>query len=732
MVNNNKYLCISAVETVLSHKHGKLSKTVILARCVDLTLCEEPGYSIVPLVDNTTVPSVNNSKEVVSNQPFSIKVAQHHMACLKFYHQSIDGQLKTFHASVQLDEGQCALEIVPCQGNESVEDWQSHCKSAVDAFIGSLTVETLGIAVDKRDIMHPVIDMMVQQEKALHIEYAQGSITITGEQSDVNRVKKKLEESYQAIVSETIPIKDEKFFLLLTAKLKYRFPEDPLEVQASTNPDDHSVTIAGFEEKCETFKNDLQKQMNHMQCVPVLLNDLFVEFLCTESGKILLKYYAQSFRSEIVTYFDSTGKLFILGTAESQVAINKLIQIIQSGLYCFHIACPPSADKFCQGKEWLAFSTKLALKQFVQITIAMHRIKVIGDIRLSDPVKKQIEKFVDSESQPMKQFKLCNAQWRVIQTYLTKKWQRLEKELRREKQIQLVLPDTHDEDPVIIVEGEMSKVELAGKKIETLLSLIVSSTPIKQIPCGVVKYFLSEKGKAAVEQIEQKEHSCVEISIENDSVNQPSLTDTLTKLNETNLGSPYIIKQRVLLLQVFAIDGVRVRKTDACLQELIKSRLFMDKIDDRVVSQITPKQRSTIEQKAKARNIDITIETSRIKHYIQMEGDLSSIVTLKQEIHSILHESHITETMKRDIKSAQAKVKWQRQNKSGAYEDYDILANYDIEQAYQSDQSASLFDIHIHDSIEQFNFQQMEARNKSDQSVCKIKRCRAKFGKFNL
>ena len=698
-----------------------------MARCVDLTLCKEPSYSIVPLVDNSTVPSLDNSKEVVSNQPFSIKVAQDYMACLKLYHQNIDDQLKTFHASMHLDEGQCALQIVPCQGNESIEDWQSHCKSAVDTFVGSLTVETLSISVDKKDIMHPVIDMMIQQEKALHIEYAQGSISIAGEQSDVNRMKKKLEESYQAIVSETIPIKDEKFFLLLTAKLKYRIPDDPLEIQASTNPDDHSVTITGFEEKCEAFKSDLQNQMNHMQCVPVLLNDLFIEFLCTESGKILLKYYAQSFRSEVVTYFDSTGKLFILGTAESQVAINKLIQIIQSGLYCFHIACPPSAEKFRQGKEWLDFCTKLALKQYVQIKSAMHRIIVIGDIRLSDPVKKQIVKFIDSECQPMKQFELCNAQWRVIQSYMTKKWQRLEKELRREKQIQLVVPDVHDEDPVIIVEGEMSKVELARKKIERFLSLIVSSTPNKQIRCDVVKYFLNKKGKTAVGQIEQKEHSCVQISIENDSADQLSLTDTLTRFNETSLGSPYIVKQRVLLLQVFAIDGEVVRKTDTCLQELIKSRLFMDKIDDRIVSQITPKQRSTIEQKAKAKNVDIIIEASRMKHYIQMEGDLSSIITLKQEIHSILHESHVTETMKRDIKGTQAKVKWQWQNKSGAYEDYDILANYDIEQAYQSDQSA-LFD--TQDSAEQFNFQQMETRNKNDQSVYKIKRSEVKFGKY--
>lgn len=695
-----------AVEAVLSHKHDKLSKSAFLARCVDLTLAEDPSYSIVPVV--------NHSKKVVSHKPFSIKVEQHYMPSLKFYHQDIDKQFSTLHATMQLDEGQCELHIVPCQENTSIKDWGSRCKSVVETFTRNLTVETLNISADKQDIMHPVIDKSIQQENALHIDYTHGTITIAGEQGDVNRVKEALNKSYQAIVSETIPIKDEKFFLLLTAKLKYE--THPLEVKASTNANDHSVTIMGFEEKCKQFKSDIDNQMTHVHCVPVLSNDQFNQFLCTETGKILLKYYLQPFRSEVVTYFEKSGDLFILGTTESQASINKSIQTIQSGLCCFQIACPPSAEKFLQDKEWLEFCMKLESKQFVQIKIAKHHIKVIGDTRLGEPVKEQIEKFIDSKCPPMKQFKLCNAQWRLVHTYLLKKWQKLEKELQREKQIQLVVPDLHDEDPIIIVEGGASQVEWAGKKIEQFLSLIVSSTPIRQVRCGIINYFFSEKGKATVQHIETKEHCCIQITIEYDS----------TSVGETNLFSP---KQQALLLQPFAIDSDKVKMTETCLQDLIKNRLFTDKIDDRIISQLTPEQCSTIEQKARARNVDVTIETGKTQHCIDLEGELSDIITLKQEIHSFLHQSDITESMQIDIKSTQAKVKWQWQNKSGIYEDYDALANYDIEQAYQCDQNA-LFD--LHDSKEQFDFQKMEAKNKNDQTVCKIVRSKTKFGKFYI
>ena len=687
-------------------------------RCVDLTLAEEPAYSIVPVIDD--------SKEVISHKPFTVNVAQHYMTCLKFYRQNIDDHLKTFHASMQLDVGQTKLHIFPCTGSESIDDWQVHCKSVVDTFMETLTVETLSFPDDKADIMHPVINTLVQQENTLNIMYAKGNVTIAGEQSDVQRVKEKLNKAYQTIVSETIPIRDEKFFVLLSAKLKYKAPDDPLEVQASINSDDHGVTITGFEEKCEEFKNDLHQQMNHMQCVPVLLNDLFLQFLCTESGKILLRYYVQYFRSEVVAYLDSAGNLFILGTEESRVAINKLIQTIQTGIFCFHIGCPPSIEKFCQGKEWLDFCAKLELKQFVQIKIAKHRIKVIGDVRLSSPVKEQIEKFFDSECQPTKQFKLCSAQWRVIQTYLNKKWRRLERELQRERQIQVVIPDMHDENPIIIVEGERSKIEWAGKKINQVLSLIITSTPIKQIRHGISKYFFSDKGKTAVKHIEENEHSCIQIAIEDDSVNQPILSGPPVKVD---LPSSTVVRQRVLHIQVFAIDIERVRKTDTCLQQLIKSRLFKDRIDDRIISQITAKQCSIIEQKAKVRNVDVTIEAGKMQHYIQLEGELSSIITLKQEIHSILHEPEITESMHRDIKSTQIKVKWQWQSVSGAYEDYDAVANYDIEQAYQADQNA-LYD--MQDSTEQFNFLKMEVKDKNHKTVYKIKRSKVRFGKFDI
>ena len=95
---------------------------------------------------------------------------------------------------------------------------------------------------------------------------------------------------------------------------------------------------------------------------------------------------------------------------------------------------------------------------------------------------------------------------------------------------------------------------------------------------------------------------------------------------------------------------------------------------------------------------------------------------MKPEIHAILNKISAEDSKLKDILSVQAKVKWQWENPSGGMEDYDPPANYAIEQAFQSSKAKR----HVYQSIrglrEEFDFQQMKAKDLKDQSVFKIKR----------
>ena len=209
--------------------------------------------------------------------------------------------------------------------------------------------------------------------------------------------------------------------------------------------------------------------------------------------------------------------------------------------------------------------------------------------------------------------------------------------------------------------------------------------------------------------------------------NSPSLPSAHSDVN-----IPAVTKSSELTIQVFADDIKKVEKTEACLQQLIENQLFTDKIDDKVISKLTSSQQTDIKQKAKIKNVDVTIKFGKLQNYIQLKGDLRDIVGFKPEIHAILNKISSEESKRKEILSVQAKVKWQWENPSDDIEDYDPDANYAIEQAYQSDKAKPYVYQNAQGLTEEFDFQQMKAKDLKDQSVYKIKRLSVDHSKRHL
>lgn len=191
-----------------------------------------------------------------------------------------------------------------------------------------------------------------------------------------------------------------------------------------------------------------------------------------------------------------------------------------------------------------------------------------------------------------------------------------------------------------------------------------------------------------------------------------------------NLGVsvPVVTKHSELILQVFADETIKLDNTEACLQLLIEEQLVVDNIDDRLVCKLNSSQQAEIKQKANTRNVEITMELGKLQHNIQLKGDSKDVVELKTEICTILTEIDVEESKLKDILSVQAKVKWQWENPSGDTEDYDPVVNHAIEQAYQSNKSQLFVYQDIQGLREEFDFQQMKAKDLKAQSVYNIKR----------
>ena len=191
----------------------------------------------------------------------------------------------------------------------------------------------------------------------------------------------------------------------------------------------------------------------------------------------------------------------------------------------------------------------------------------------------------------------------------------------------------------------------------------------------------------------------------------------VTKSSFSGVKVSAVTKYSEMIVKVFADDIKKVENTEACLQQLIEDQITKDEIDDMLVCKLTDGQQADIKQKAKTKNVKITMELGKLQHYIELEGDSESVEELKTGIYAILKQINAQELKLKDILSVQANIKWQWENRGGM-EDYDPTTNYAIEKAYQSSKT----NLYVHQNVEEFDFQQMKAKDLKDQSAYKIKR----------
>jgi len=531
------FMVATAVGAVLSKQHSNLGRRVVLINCNEKSTCEttQRVTTTTTTVDASTLLTV---KKLVSNEKFHIQVAQNFIPTLIHCQQKIEDQLKVHHTVIHIDKAGCQLTVIPCIGNELVEGWHSKCKAIVKAFIDNLIVDTLAIPVEKRELMKPIIDSTRQTETSLHVEHVEDRcvVMLAGEPKEVNKIKKKLDDICKTIIDETVLIKDERFFLLLAVKLNELLSANQ-EVKATINADScHIITITGFKAKCEEFKGEIFKMKDTMQCIPVLVTSPLAQFLSSEAGQELLKHYLLmcNFRSEVATYFDLEGKLFVLGTASS-TAPKHLATKIQNNLCYTCVAYPPLFHKSLQSKEWSEFYCEVVKRHSVQLSVVKNEIKILGDLKLSSLAKKEIELFINGECQLERSFTMCNAQWRFFLTHMAKKWRNLEKRLQKDsRKTQLSVPEgINDKDPCIIIKGEKPTIEALEKSIEEILASIISSTPIRLLHNSVVSYFSSSIGMSAIQQCERDEKCCIQVDIEDASID-PSLNNSIISTGQCN------------------------------------------------------------------------------------------------------------------------------------------------------------------------------------------------------
>ena len=362
--------------------------------------------------------------------------------------------------------------------------------------------------------MLPIIINIIQNQPTLHIDCDPENlkVVIFGEKVTVNQVREMLNEAQdsQLNIKESVVIKDNKFLAFLHVKLDGLLIGHP-DVEATLQDNENSVSIVGIKADRNAFKESLESLHAEMILVKVRISKDLVEFLSTSLGRTLLNQYLQDFASSVGVYFDPEGVLFLLCSRQDE-GVNAA-KNIQKNLNFVCVPYPETFVSSLRSKEWATMKSDLEESQCMSISIVEKKVKLTGDNETLHYVSKEIQQFIENECYVEKSIPLLEAQWRLLTTHMSKKWNKIDQKLKDQSKIKVSLPNERDEKSFIVLKGEKSIVTDFAKQIKELISIICTSPPLEQARPGTVKFFYSENGKMLISGIEAAEQSCIQLDV---------------------------------------------------------------------------------------------------------------------------------------------------------------------------------------------------------------------------
>ena len=155
-----------------------------------------------------------------------------------------------------------------------------------------------------------------------------------------------------------------------------------------------------------------------------------------------------------------------------------------------------------------------------------------------------------------------------------------------------------------------------------------------------------------------------------------------TSISNISINSSQVSKVQI---KIFAENEKAVEKAEDQLYDLIDQNCDALTIEDHRIINLRQDHISQLTQKAKEHNISIEVETDLPR--IQLRGGKKDVQIVKEVIERILSELDAEKIkFEADATAAslvQKRIKWQYQNEDEEFEDYDVIINYQIEQAYQ-------------------------------------------------
>ena len=176
---------------------------------------------------------------------------------------------------------------------------------------------------------------------------------------------------------------------------------------------------------------------------------------------------------------------------------------------------------------------------------------------------------------------------------------------------------------------------------------------------------------------------------------------------------------RELEFKIYGVTMSSVQQAEEKLLKLIEGQFINDQIDDPNVDKLPHSDIVKLQAKSKKLHVEIEINGAPL-NYIRLKGDRAELQQLKFYILQVLSSFEKRESQQREAHHVQKIIQWKWHDPHETLEDYDTQENYEIEQAYLSNQPT-----YTHKSSSEhytIDFRNMKETNHSSGDICTVVR----------
>ena len=179
------------------------------------------------------------------------------------------------------------------------------------------------------------------------------------------------------------------------------------------------------------------------------------------------------------------------------------------------------------------------------------------------------------------------------------------------------------------------------------------------------------------------------------------------------------VDEHAVVVTVFGETQRAIQQAEKGIEEMVKTQFVTVTLVDLGICELTPYQVNCLEREASLRHVEIEIDQEYALHTVKLHGFNSDVLDMKDKIRQVLSTLKQEQAKGSAALVIQKTIRWVRQLPTGE-EEYDVMLNYEIEEAYKQNKK-----IYTCDSAEEkftVNFETMEETDTIKGFVVKVKR----------